>query len=203
MFAAAHKNVGNTWSRCLFTGKSLHVFTCACFRQIYLCHNVEFHVEDIQWFDVEYGIYCTSETGYFLFSRLWSTSENIRLSCLTSEMNSVFNVKPMNVLFITFSLVFQILHTSTACKIWRDVTIVCNFHTFHTVKITPLIFSHWENNSPWNISLNNKKRIDASVTERPQTLLVPSEEFVSVFYVLCNKHFFFWGFFFFLHHVLK
>ena len=39
----------------------------------------------------------------------------------------------------------------------------------------------------WNfslISLIHKKHIDASVKERPQTLLVPSEEFVSVFYAI-------------------
>ena len=144
---------------------------------------------------------------FFLFSRLWGTSENIRLSCLSSEMNSIFIVKPLNVLFITFSLVFQILHTSTACKTWRDVTIVCNFHTFHTVKITLCIFSHWENNSPWKISLNNKKRVDASVTERLQTRLVPSEEFVSMFYAVNIFFSFLFLFCFvlrvFLHHVLK
>ena len=32
----------------------------------------------------------------------------------------------------------------------------------------------------------NKKHIDASVKERPQTLLVPSEEIYKR--VLCNKH---------------
>ena len=32
----------------------------------------------------------------------------------------------------------------------------------------------------------NKKHIDASVKERPQTLLVPSEEICK--HVLCNKH---------------
>ena len=131
------------WKRCFFQNILDHSNTIELQK-----HNVEYHAEDIQWFDVEYGIYCTSETGFFKFSRLRGASENIRLSCLTSEMNSVFIVKLLNVLFITFSLVFQILHTSTACKTRRDVTIVCNFHTFHTVKITLCIFSHWENNSP-------------------------------------------------------
>ena len=62
-----------------------------------------------KWFDVEYGIYFTSGTEFFflLFSRLQSTGENIETSRLKSEINSIFIIKPLNFLFITFSLVFE------------------------------------------------------------------------------------------------
>ena len=52
-------------------------------------------IEDIQWFDVEYRIYFTSVTGYVIFSRVQCTSENIekKKSFITSEMNSIINVK--------------------------------------------------------------------------------------------------------------
>jgi hypothetical protein len=52
----------------------------------------------------EYGIYFTSETGFLIFSRVRSTSENIIKFCLTSEINSIFINKALNFLFITFSL---------------------------------------------------------------------------------------------------
>ena len=41
-------------------------------------------MEDIQWFDVQYGIYFLglSETGFFIFLRA-------RSACLTDEMNSI------------------------------------------------------------------------------------------------------------------
>ena len=38
----------------------------------------------------------------------------------------------------------------------------------------------------YSVKYNKKKHIDASVKERPQTLLVPSEEICKR--VLCNKH---------------
>ena len=41
-------------------------------------------------------------------------------------------------------------------------------------------------NKQTNGSITYKKHIDASVKERPQTLLVPSEEIFKR--VLCNKH---------------
>ena len=53
-------------------------------------------IEGSQWFDVEYGIYFTRETGFFIFSRMRSTSENITKSCLTSEIHSIFKVKTLN-----------------------------------------------------------------------------------------------------------
>ena len=36
----------------------------------------ENRIEDIQCFDVEYGIYFMSETGFFIFSRVRSSSQN-------------------------------------------------------------------------------------------------------------------------------
>ena len=39
---------------------------------------------------------------------------------------------------------------------------------------------------PLCLQIDNKKHIDASVKERPQTLLVPSEEIYKR--VFCNKH---------------
>ena len=63
-------------------------------------------IEDIQWFDGEYGSYFISETGFFIFARVQSSTQNMLKSCLTGEINSVFNVKTLNFLFITFSLGF-------------------------------------------------------------------------------------------------
>ena len=34
-----------------------------------------------QWFDVEYGIYFTRETAFFIFSLVLSTQENIKMPC--------------------------------------------------------------------------------------------------------------------------
>ena len=45
---------------------------------------------DNQWLDAEYGIYFTNETGFFLFSRLQSKSENKTKYSLPSELNSLF-----------------------------------------------------------------------------------------------------------------
>ena len=49
--------------------------------------------EDIQWLDVDKSIFISRE----IFKK----------SCLTSELNAVFNVKPSNFPFITFSLGFE------------------------------------------------------------------------------------------------
>ena len=35
-------------------------------------------IQDIQWFDFKYGIYFMNETGFFVFSRVWSTSEFLK-----------------------------------------------------------------------------------------------------------------------------
>ena len=97
------------------------------------------YIEDILWFDVEYDIHFMSETGFLIFSWVQSTCKNMTKSCLTSEINAIFNIKSLNFLFITFSLIFE--HVSIAWNTWRDVTIACYFHTmkiswyFHSVKI--------------------------------------------------------------------
>ena len=70
-----------------------------------------YQIEDIQWFDVECGISFTSETGFMIFSRVQSKSENTKKSCLTYEMNSIFNVKSIefsvNYIFFGFEHVSQ------------------------------------------------------------------------------------------------
>lgn len=80
---------------------------------------------------------------FFIFARVWSSSEIYYTvkSCFMSEMNSKFNFKPLNLLFITFSWVFwtcffKILGTS--CKTRR----ACYFHDI-------LILSQCENISMW------------------------------------------------------
>ena len=50
----------------------------------------------------EYEIYFTSETGFLIFSRVRSTSENIM-----SEINYTFINKALNFLFITFLLLLE------------------------------------------------------------------------------------------------
>ena len=35
-------------------------------------------IEDIQLFDIEFGIYFTSEAGFLIISRVRSTSENMK-----------------------------------------------------------------------------------------------------------------------------
>jgi hypothetical protein len=50
----------------------------------------------------EYEIYFTSETGFLIFSRVRSTSENIM-----SEINYIFINKALYFLFIIFSLLFE------------------------------------------------------------------------------------------------
>ena len=71
-------------------------------------------------------------------------------------------MKTLNFLFITFSLVLNIYFKDAASK--------------------PYVISQCE----------NKKHIDASIKEQPQTLLIRSEEICKP--VLCNKHI--------LHHIL-
>ena len=74
----------------------------------YLKHS--YCIEDIQWFDVEYGIYFTSDTGYFLyFHECFALVKIFKISCLMSEMNlnSYSTSKSINFLFISFSSFFE------------------------------------------------------------------------------------------------
>ena len=41
--------------------------------------HVYCYIQEIQWFDVEYGIYFTSETGFLIFSRVQSTIPVLRV----------------------------------------------------------------------------------------------------------------------------
>ena len=81
---------------------------CTCWFMSGLGHVCEMHkvkekyIEDIQWFDVEYGIYFTSKTGFFFL--YFHECKIIRKSCLTIERNSIFDGKSLNTQFITFSL---------------------------------------------------------------------------------------------------
>ena len=82
----------------------------------------------------------------FYISREQSTSEHMKKSCLSREINSIFNDKSIEffVFFILFEFqtcFFQII--DTACNTQRDVTIAYYYHTvkisfwcFHNVKIT-------------------------------------------------------------------
>ena len=80
----------------------------------------------------------TSETGCLIHVcwRMQSTSENIFKTCLTSEIDSIFNFKPL-----IFPMVFQIL--DPACNAWRDVTISCYFHAKKITLFTVMV----ENNT--------------------------------------------------------
>ena len=47
--------------------------------------------------EVEYGIHFDDETGFFKHIQLYFTPKKIFLkSCLIRDMNSIFNVKPLN-----------------------------------------------------------------------------------------------------------
>ena len=101
-------------------------------------------IEDIQCFDIEYGIYFTTETGFFIFTRVRSASKNRRKKPrLSREINSIFSVKSIN-FYNLYTCLFQILNAT--CKTWRDVTVA---YYFHTVKVNFLIFSQLENNGLW------------------------------------------------------
>ena len=95
-------------------------------------HKVkEKYIEDIQWFDVEYGIYLTSKTGFFIFSRVPNINE-----ILSYDWNK-FHIRReiIEFQFITFSL---------ECE--QDSTL----HAIHDVtlqKLAILNFSHSENNT--------------------------------------------------------
>ena len=79
--------------------------------------------------DVEYGIYITSETGFFfIFSREQSTNENMKKIFLTSEINSIFNVICLLHFLWILNTFLQIL--DTACITRRDVTIAGYLYHF-------------------------------------------------------------------------
>ena len=61
------------------------------------------HIEDIQWLDIGYGMHFTSKITFLIFTLVRSN----RKSCVTSEINSKFNLKAYNFLFITFYRVFE------------------------------------------------------------------------------------------------
>ena len=114
-------------------------------RTLILCVRacVFVYIEDIQWFDVEYGIYFTSETWYFIFSRVRNTRENVFLkTCLTIEINSILNVKTLNFLFIyyisfgfLFKTCFFLTHRHcTQHMAWR------HNHLLFNVKIDKITF---------------------------------------------------------------
>jgi hypothetical protein len=85
------------------------------------CEDIESYSKDkLQYFTVEnvinrgysmlfddYEIYFRSETRFLIFSRVRSTSENIKKSPLTSEINFIFINKALNFLFITISLLLE------------------------------------------------------------------------------------------------
>ena len=62
----------------------------------------------------------------------WRTNKYLKIY-LTSEMNSMFNVR--NIEFSRYYIFFGIFikHISTPCNTWRDVTVACYLYT---VKIT-------------------------------------------------------------------
>ena len=53
--------------------------------------NIKFN-----FFDIKYGIYFTLETD----SLVLCTHENVKNFCFTHEINSIFNMKPLNILYI-------------------------------------------------------------------------------------------------------
>jgi hypothetical protein len=97
----------------------------------------------------EYEIYFTSETGFLIFSRVRSTSENIIKILSKSEINSIFINKALNFLFITFLLLLE--HVCFKSERFESnyaaINIIIKNMTsqsvllFSSVKITLLLFS--------------------------------------------------------------
>ena len=79
------------------------------------------YIQDIQWFDVEYGIFLMRRQDILYFHECESRVKIFKKSCLTSEINSIFNIKSIefSVLIITFSLVFE--HVSYKSLILRAI----------------------------------------------------------------------------------
>ena len=77
------------------------------------CKVFNVYIEDIQWFDVEYGIYFTSKTGFLILVQ--STREIITKSGLMSKINSIFKVKALNFLSITFSFYYIFFKFFSTC----------------------------------------------------------------------------------------
>ena len=90
------------------------------------------------WFDVEYGIYFTTETGFYIFILVRGTGENISKSCLTSEINSIFNVNHWIFCLLHFlwfsNMYLPNLRQCMQYMIWRH---------------NSLLFSQCENNTLW------------------------------------------------------
>ena len=81
-----------------------------------------------------------------IFSRVRSTGENIKYSCFTIEIRSIFNIKPLSYQFITFSLGFL---TCFFRFMWRHNHLFhCENNSYwyvHTVKITIIdMFTLWK-----------------------------------------------------------
>ena len=113
---------------------------CTCWFMSGLGHVCEMHkvkekyIEDIQWFDVEYGIYFTSKTGFIIFSRVQNINE-----ILSHDWNKfhirrkIIEHSVYHIFFGMWTRFFQIL--DTACNTWR--------YRRHK----SLLFSHSENNT--------------------------------------------------------
>ena len=121
---------------------------CTCWFMSGLGHVCEMHkvkekyIEDIQWFDVEYGLYFTSKTGFFIFSRVQNINET-----LSHDWNKFHIRRKIIELSVYESFIggiwtgfFRII--DTACNTWRYVT---KAFYFHTVEIKHLIFSTYKN----------------------------------------------------------
>ena len=106
------------------------------------------YIEDIQWFDVEYGIYFTYETEFFTFSRERRKSENIKNSCLTSEINSLSTSKYENYYLSHFPRFFSKMFLSNVgcCMQYMTWQHGCLLISHCENNKT---FSHCENNSLW------------------------------------------------------
>ena len=78
----------------------------------------------------------------FIFSRVLLVKIFLN-SCPTSEINSIFNIKLLNSLFIPFSLVLKhVSFKSGSLHAIRDVT--SPYVAIFTLKITLLIFKVWK-----------------------------------------------------------
>ena len=108
------------------------------------------NIEDVQWFDVEHEIYFTFETGK---------------SSLPSEINSIFNVKPLNILFFTFCFWFSNMFLWNLRYCVQYTTWRHNSLLFWFCKYVMLIFSQCENNSLWRYNFYSMEKIGHLTTE--------------------------------------
>ena len=112
--------------------------------QIYGFLDVNY-IEDIQWFDVEYGIYFTSRTGFY-FNIFKSAKHEWNMKKILSHKWNEIHIQRQkhwlsSLLYFHWfwACFFQIL--DTAHNTWCDVIITCYFYI---VKIKLLIFSQCE-----------------------------------------------------------